>query len=59
MFLDTAARCLAANGRLVIVTKDPAWHEEQMERLIGPVEAVTRGGYAVLQATRRTDGKEQ
>jgi 16S rRNA (guanine1207-N2)-methyltransferase len=59
MFLDTTARCLEANGRLVLVTKDAEWHAEQMERLIGPVETVTRGGYAVLLATRRPDGKEQ
>ncbi|MBM4034028.1 MAG: methyltransferase [Planctomycetes bacterium] len=52
MFLDTAARVLLPAGRILIVTKDPAWFADALSKRFRGLTRREAKGYWLLQATQ-------
>ncbi|MDX1971024.1 MAG: methyltransferase [Candidatus Sumerlaeia bacterium] len=53
LFLETAVELLNPGGRLCLVTKNPEWHEREIQGLFGNVELEERSGYWICTAVKK------
>ncbi|MDZ4849520.1 MAG: methyltransferase [Pirellulaceae bacterium] len=52
LFIDAAKRSLRPGGRLVVVTKQPKWYEENMPELFNDVEVFESRRYHIASGTK-------
>lgn len=49
-FVETAGRVLKRGGRLIVVTKQPTWFEENLPSVFGHIHSEQIGHYSVIRA---------